>query len=26
VRAYLEEVWGQASARFRLVAENRKTR
>jgi len=25
VRGYLEEVWGQAAARFRLVAENRKT-
>lgn len=23
VRGYLEEVWGQASARFRLAAENR---
>jgi DNA-binding transcriptional ArsR family regulator len=22
VRAYLEEVWGQAAARFRLLAEN----
>jgi DNA-binding transcriptional ArsR family regulator len=22
VRAYLEEVWGQAAARFRLVADN----
>jgi DNA-binding transcriptional ArsR family regulator len=22
VRAYLEQVWGEASARFRLVAEN----
>jgi len=25
VRGYLEEVWGQAAARYRLVAENRKT-
>ncbi len=23
VRAYLEQVWGQAAGRFRLVAENR---
>jgi DNA-binding transcriptional ArsR family regulator len=23
VRGYLEEVWGEAAARFRLVAENR---
>ena len=23
VRAYLEEVWGEAAARFRLAAENR---
>jgi DNA-binding transcriptional ArsR family regulator len=23
VRAYLEEVWGEAAARFRLVADNR---
>ncbi len=26
VRAYLEDVWGVASARFRLVAENTKRR
>jgi len=25
VRGYLEEVWGQAPARFQLVAENRRT-
>ena len=25
VRAYLEEVWGQAGARFRMVADNRST-
>lgn len=24
VRAYLEQVWGEAAARFRLVAENTK--
>ncbi len=26
VRAYLEQVWGDAAARFRLVAENRAQR
>ena len=26
VRAYLERVWGEAAARFRLVAENRPER
>jgi DNA-binding transcriptional ArsR family regulator len=25
VRAYLEQVWGEAAARFRLVADNRTT-
>ena len=26
VRAYLEQVWGEAAARFRLVADNRPER
>jgi DNA-binding transcriptional ArsR family regulator len=26
VRAYLEEVWGEAAARFRIVAENTRRR
>lgn len=26
VRSYLEQVWGEAAARFRLVAENRSER